>query len=274
MNTKSEDYSFSKFADLDFYRRINSRLLDLSNIQDQKRVIDLGCGTGGVTRLVLDRLQLCRDSMIYAIDHSASAIKQAVSELDERRNAAVRFIQGDATSLADKIKEKVDAVIYCNSIHYVLDKEKLLHEIKQSLRPGGTLSFNTSFFDGSHPPESQEFYRRWMMRSLRILKREYGLRPVRSDKVTSRKHLSANEYSDLLVSQGFEVTNADLMEVDVPLQGWVDISGYSDFIEGVMPGVPMDKASSSLQQGASEIYNEKDLKSVKRHWLGMVATSL
>ena len=189
-------------------------------------------------------------------------------------NAAVRFIQGDATSLADKIKEKVDAVIYCNSIHYVLDKEKLLHEIKQSLRPGGTLSFNTSFFDGSHPPESQEFYRRWMMRSLRILKREYGLRPVRSDKVTSRKHLSADEYSDLLVSQGFEVTNADLMEVDVPLQGWVDISGYSDFIEGVMPGVPMDKASSSLQQGASEIYNEKDLKSVKRHWLGIVATSL
>lgn len=252
--------------------RVNSRLLDLSDIGQQRRIVDLGCGTGGVTRLILDRLQVYRQSVVYAIDHSAGAIRQAISELGDRRDAAVKFIQGDAASLSEMIKEKVDAVVYCNSIHYQADKESLIQQIKNALRPGGTFSFNTSFFEGAHPPESHEFYRRWMMRSLRILKREYGLRAVRSKKVESRRQLTADEYNELVEAQGFKVIKRDVTKVDVPLQGWLDISGYSDFIEGVMPGVPMDEASASLQRGVREIYDELRIKFVPRNWLGIVAT--
>ena len=78
----------------------------------------------------------------------------------------IRFVHAEVQNLTSSVNEQVDAVIYCNSIHYVNDKLELLKQIRERLKPGGILAFNTSFFEGSHPPESHDFYRRWMMRSL------------------------------------------------------------------------------------------------------------
>ena len=272
MSKKIDDFSFNRFSNLDFYRVINSRLLDIAEIRDQKRIVDLGCGTGGVTRLILERIEAAKQSCIYAIDHSAAAIKEAVAELGDRKEAAVSFIQGDVTNLQEKVKEKVDAIVYCNSIHYVPDKSSLLKQINASLRPGGILAFNSSFFEGSHPPESLEFYRKWMMRSIRILKKEYGLSPVRSEKVQSRQHLTADDYRELVENEGFEVKSQEIMKVQVPLEGWIHISTFSDFIEGIMPGVPLKEASASLQAGVKQTYEDMGIDHVNRNWMSVVAT--
>ena len=272
MSQNNDDFTFNRFANLDFYRVINSRLLDIAEIRDQKRIVDLGCGTGAVTRLILDRIEAAKQSCIYAIDHSSAAIKEAVANIGDRKEAAVSFIQGDVSNLQDKVKEKVDAIIYCNSIHYVPDKTALLKQINSSLRPGGILAFNSSFFEGSHPPESLEFYRKWMMRSIRILKKEYGLRPVKSEKVQSRQHLTAEEYRELVESQGFRVKLQEIMKVQVPLEGWTHISTFSDFIEGTMPGVPLKEASAALQEGVRQTYENMGIDHVNRNWMSMVAT--
>ena len=272
MSQKNDDFTFNRFSNLDFYRVINSRLLDIAEIRDQKRIVDLGCGTGAVTRLILDRIQAAHQSCIYAIDHSAAAIKEAIANIGDRKEAAVNFIQGDVSNLQDKVKEKVDAIVYCNSIHYVPDKSALLKQINSSLRPGGILAFNSSFFEGSHPPESLEFYRKWMMRSIRILKKEYGLSPVKSEKVQSRQHLTAEEYKELVESQGFKVKLQEIMKVQVPLEGWTHISTFSDFIEGTLPGVPLEEASASLQEGARQTYKNMGIDHVNRNWMSMVAT--
>lgn len=272
MSQQNDKYSFDTFANLDFYRVINSRLLDIAGIRDQKRIVDLGCGTGGVTRLILDRIEAARQSCIYAIDHSSAAIKEAVANLGDRKEAAVSFIQGDVSTLQEKVKEKVDAIVYCNSIHYVPDKTALLKQINSSLRPGGILAFNSSFFEGSHPPESLEFYRKWMMRSIRILKKEYGLRPVKSEKVQARQHLTAEEYKTLVEDQGFKVERQEIMKVQVPLEGWTHISTFSDFIQGTLPGVPMDEASAALQEGARQTYENMGIDHVNRNWMSLVAS--
>ena len=272
MSQKNDDFTFNRFANLDFYRVINSRLLDIAEIRDQKRIVDLGCGTGAVTRLILDRIEAAKQSCIYAIDHSSAAIKEAVANIGDHKEAAVSFIQGDVSNLQDKVKEKVDAIIYCNSIHYVPDKTALLRQINSILRPGGILAFNSSFFEGSHPPESLEFYRKWMMRSIRILKKEYGLRPIKSEKVQSRQHLTADEYKELVESQGFRVKLQEIMKVQVPLEGWTHISTFSDFIEGTMPGVPLKEASAALQEGVRQTYENMGIDHVNRNWMSMVAT--
>ncbi len=272
MSQKNDDFTFNRFANLDFYRVINSRLLDIAEIRDQKRIVDLGCGTGAVTRLILDRIEAAKQSCIFAIDHSSAAIKEAMANIGDRKEAAVSFIQGDVSSLQDKVKEKVDAIIYCNSIHYVPDKTALLKQINSILRPGGILAFNSSFFEGSHPPESLEFYRKWMMRSIRILKKEYGLRPIKSEKVQSRQHLTADEYKELVESQGFRVKLQEIMKVQVPLEGWTHISTFSDFIEGTMPGVPLEEASAALQEGVRQTYENMGIDHVNRNWMSMVAT--
>ena len=165
MSKSEQDYAFGSFANLDFYKIINARLLDIAEISEQRQIVDLGCGDGGVTKLILDRIQAARQSCIYAIDHSAAAIKEAIVNIGDRKEAAVKFIQGDAANLREKLIGDVDAVVYCNSIHYVPDKVALLTMIRDAIKPGGTFVFNSSFFKGAHPPETDLFARKWMMRS-------------------------------------------------------------------------------------------------------------
>ncbi|MEX0763111.1 MAG: methyltransferase [Dehalococcoidia bacterium] len=271
VTNSNEEYSFSAFSSLPFYTGINSRLLDLAEVGKQRRIIDLGCGTGGVTKLILDRLQAARETVIYAIDHSSIALRAAVTDLGDRRDAAVRFVQAEVQQLSDAVREQVDAIVYCNSIHYVPDKEQLLRQIRVKLEPGGILAFNTSFFEGSHPPESHEFYRRWMMKSLRILKRDHGIMPDKSKKVEARVQLTPEEYESLLERSGFRVVKQEIAQVEVPISGWHHISGFSDWIEGIMPGVPLDKGRESLQKGLEEVWSDMNLETVPRRWMSVSA---
>jgi len=270
-DTKNE-FSFDAFAGLDFYKKTNARLLDLADIGKNRRIIDLGCGTGGVTALMLERLQAAKETCIYAVDHSASAIRAAIANLGDQKDTAVKFIQAEAGDLRKAVRNKVDAVVYCNAIHYVSDKADLLSQIREALKPGGIFVCNTSFYEGSHPPESELFYRRWMMRSLRILKRDYGLSPVKSAKVEPRHHLTAEEYEDLLTSQGLPITKKQITAVEVPIEGWLHISSFSDWIEGIMPGIPLDVGCQALQKGVRQVFDELAITSVPRNWLSVVAT--
>ena len=43
----SEEYNFNKFSNLPFYTEINAKFLEFAKIDDQKTIVDLGCGTGG-----------------------------------------------------------------------------------------------------------------------------------------------------------------------------------------------------------------------------------
>lgn len=271
MAQEGQHYSFAKFASLDFYAEVNSRTLDLADIGKQRRIVDLGCGTGSITRLILERLEDARQTVIYAIDHSASALRQAMGDLGERRDAVVKFVQAEVENLSSVVGEKVDSIVFFNAIHYVPDKASLLRQVREALKPGGTFVFNSAFYEGAHLPETDEFARRWMMRSLRILRREYGLRAVRGEKVEARQQLSPRDYEELLDREGFEISSEVIHRIDVPIDGWLDISGFKDFIEGVMPGVPLDKASESLQRGCREIFSEFNLDFVPRNWMLVVA---
>ena len=133
MAQEAEHYSFAKFASLDFYTEVNAKTLDLAEIGKQQRIVDLGCGTGGITRLILERLQDARQSVIYAIDHSASALRQAMADLGERRDAVVKFVQAEVQNLSTVLGEKVDSVVFFNAIHYVPDKAALLRQVRDAL---------------------------------------------------------------------------------------------------------------------------------------------
>ena len=112
MVTASEEYSFTSFSNLPFYTRVNARLLDLAEVGKQRKIVDLGCGTGGVTKLILERLQSAKDTVIYAVDHSTSALKAAAEEIGDRREAAVNFVHSEVQNLTDAVKDRMDAIVY------------------------------------------------------------------------------------------------------------------------------------------------------------------
>lgn len=267
----SDEFSFAKFSMNAFYSSLNGKLVDMVDLGSNQRIVDMACGTGAVTRLILERLRGARDSVIIALDQSSTGLKQAMEDLKDVRDSAVQFVQSRVEHMSDAVKESVDTIFYCNAIHYITDKDALVAEVSKTLKHGGRFAFNTSFFEGGQTPESRQFYRKWMLKSSRILRQEYGLRPVRVEKVESRKHLTVDEYRALVERHGFSVVRHEIDSVNVPIEGWLDISGFEDFIIGVMPGVPLDKASAALRKGLTQTFEEMEIQYVSRNWLDMLA---
>ena len=267
----SQDFTFIKFANNPFYRNQNAHLIDMAGVGPNQLIVDLACGTGGVTRLIAERLRGARDSVIIGIDHSGEMLRLAMEELKDVRASALQFVQSQVEQVSEAVKESVDTVFFCNAIHYVADKHVLLGEISKTLKPGGKLAFNTSFFNGAHPPETAVFARKWMIKAARNLRQQYGLKPTKRDKTEARKQLTPEEYRTLVESHGFRVTKQEIDTVQVPIEGWLDISGFEDFIVGVMPGVPLDKASAALRAGITQTFEEMNVKYVPRNWLDVVA---
>ncbi len=265
------EFSFSTFSQNPFYENLNAKLVAMAEPGSGQRIVDLACGTGGVTKLILEQVRGARDSVVIAMDHSASALKQAMEDLKSHRDNAVQFVQSQVEQVSDSLKERADTIIFCNAIHYIPDKDALVGEISKSLNPGGKFAFNTSFYEGGQVPESMAFYRKWMFKSARVLRREHGLSPQRSEKVESRKHLSPEQYRELLERNGFQVIRLEEDTVLVPIEGWLDISTFEDFISGTLPGVPLKEASDSLQKGVHQTFEEMNIDHVPRNWLDVVA---
>ena len=267
----NEEFNFAAFSSNPFYQKLTDRLIEFAEVKDGERIVDLACGTGLVTRRILANLKGARDTVIIGVDHSATALKQAVADLKDVRDTAVMFVHSQVEHVSDAIKDKVDVVFFCNAIHYVPDKGELLDRIAGTIKPGGKLVFNTSFYEGPVDEATRLFFRKWMFKAQRILRREHGLSIQRLEKVESRKQLTAQDYRDLLENHGFKIAKEMVDAVKVPLQGWLDISAFSDFIEGAMPGVPLDKASLALKKAVRETFEEMKISHTTRNWLDVVA---
>jgi ubiquinone/menaquinone biosynthesis C-methylase UbiE len=265
-----KQYTLEKFAAQPFYQDINRRLVSLTGLRKGQHVVDLGAGTGAVTRLLVEKV--ANDGAeVIAVEPESTAIEVARRNLENMRGAVVRFIQGSAERLNTIVRGPVDAVFFCNAIHLVPEKERVLEEVKRTLREDGTFSFNTTFYRGAEPPESEQFYRKWMMRALRSLKTNYGIMPDKT-RTEARHQLSEDEYVRLLEDNGFRITKREVMQVELPLSSFESISEYSLWIEGVMPGVPLEAGAESLKAGAREAFAELGLKFSPRNWLLIVAS--
>lgn len=265
-----DEYSFKAFSEHDFYRRVNQWLVDRVGLKRGWTVVDVACGSGAVTELILEQIRGAREAVVVGIDMSSTAIRDAANKVSGVRDAMVEFVQARAEEMSDAVRRAADAVVFCNGIHYIEDKRRLLTEVYNTLRPGGVFAFNTSFFDGAQPPETRKFYRRWMLKALRRLKDEHGLKPSR-DRVEARHVLSAEEYRRLLEENGFEVREQELVSAPVSRQGWLDISRFRDFASGALPGVSIDTASKVLCDTVQETFDELKLQAVPRYWLSVIA---
>ncbi len=265
------DFAFSDFANNRFYSSVNKTLIELADLSNEKRVVDLACGTGMVTRQIAETLKDAKDSVIIAMDHSQDMLKIAAEELKDISSTAIEFVDSKVEQISDKIKDQVDAIFFCNAIHYVSNKDEILNEINQLLRVGGKLALNTSFYNGAHPPETELFARKWMIKAFRTLRKDYGLKPNKAIKVESRKQLSPLDYESLLNKHGFTIKKQLVNKIPVPLKGWIDISTFKDFISGVMPGIPLTKASNCLTTAVTQTFAELDVKAIPRNWLHIIA---
>lgn len=270
------DYTFEAFSRYEFYRHINADLVDITlrareslPQSPMRRVLDLACGTGAVTQLIVEHIRKLREPVeVIAVDPSESALEKARRLVG---NAAA-FVRGTAQAFSD-VASNVDAVLFCNAIHLLPDKQHVIREVRNALNGNGVLGFNTSFYSGCYAEGTERFYKLWMLRSLQMLKAETGMRPDRT-KVEAMRWLTADEYRDLLESNGFTVEEMRTEKGMMPVTSWQDISHYSDFAEGALPGVPVDIAIPILQKTVEQAYDELGITELPRNWLQVVARAV
>ena len=269
----NKNFGFSKFSQNDFYNNVNKKLINSLDIKSNQKIVDLGCGSGGITNLILEKLSKSNSNnfSIIAVDNSDASLKEAKNNLKTVSESILSFVQSRYEEFSTKLKEKVDLVVLCNAIHYLDDKELVIKDVMKILKPNGKFAFNSSFFDGAHPEDSLAFYRKWMFKAMKILVKDYKLRPVKSEKIESRVQLNPVEYKEVLENCGMKIVSTKIRTVQVPIEGWLDISSFKDFIEGVMPGVKLEIASEALQRGIKETFEELKITFVNRNWMEIIA---
>ena len=109
--------------------------------------LDVGCGTGAFSQLLLDR---CKPREIGAVDPSADQIAYARTAPAAKQ---VNFQVGDAQSLpfADA---KFDVAAMALVITFIADPAKAIAEMKRVVKPGGTLgTYVWDFRSGGSPQQ-------------------------------------------------------------------------------------------------------------------------
>jgi trans-aconitate 2-methyltransferase len=106
-------------------------LFDRLALHGDETVLDAGCGSGRVTRKLLDRLPRGR---VIAVDGAPSMVAEARAALDDER---ATVIQSDLLELA--LDEPVDAIFSSAVFHWIADHERLFARLHAALAPGGRI---------------------------------------------------------------------------------------------------------------------------------------
>lgn len=128
----------SRDWDAETYDRVSTpqvawatKVLDRLPLEGGETVLDAGCGSGRVTKLLLDRLPRGR---VVAVDGAPSMVRRARAALPPDR---AEVIEADLTELT--LDAPVDAVFSNAVFHWVTDHEALFARLHAALRPGGRL---------------------------------------------------------------------------------------------------------------------------------------
>jgi trans-aconitate 2-methyltransferase len=106
-------------------------LLALVRPHPGMRVVDLGCGTGELTRHLHRSLQ-ARETL--GVDASPAMLAKSAAFVAE----GLRFVEGDAAAFADDVAW--DLVFSNAALHWVPDHPGLLARLTAALAPGGQLA--------------------------------------------------------------------------------------------------------------------------------------
>ncbi len=281
-NAETNKFTYEAFAAHPFYTDINRALVRqaLAHLQQRPRsakltIVDMACGTGAVTQLIAEELRSQgRDPSsihLIGVDPAADALRYARRNM-ESTGFSADFIAGEAAELPD-IVHNADAAFFCNAIHLVPDKLAAFQQVASILAPGGIFACNSAFYDGTYVEGTERFYRLWTRRAVGWLRKEHPeVRLSREEKAMAMQWLNPQQYMEKLQESGFASVETDYIKAIISLDAWRDLGQYWLFIEGALPGAPLEPAAHALEVAVYQAGQELGLTEVPRMWMQIVAT--
>ena len=120
------------------------RLLELLDLKEHEKVIDLGCGAGVISEHISD----ITGTRVTGVDYAASAIAEADKRTVAKRSR-LDFIQGDFSDLSLPANT-YDVVVAIDTLYWGDILERLFSRLAQALRPGARMGIflNHEILDG------------------------------------------------------------------------------------------------------------------------------
>src|SRR5439155_22336304 len=137
-----ERFSFKAFTRHPFFTEVSRWIVERVIGPGRRKIVDLGCGPGAVTKLILERLGGdARNVGVIGIDPSPSANSKARAAIHSK---AVKFMEGSAEWVSRSVSS-ADAVVLLNAIHLVHGNAHGIAAIRKTLKTYGGLASNTTF---------------------------------------------------------------------------------------------------------------------------------
>lgn len=198
-------------------------VLERLPLRGDETVIDAGCGTGRLTKLVLDRLPHGR---VIATDQSRNMLDGARAHLEPRFANRVSFVQSDLLALP--IEQEADIVFSTATFHWIMDHDALFRRLFAALKPGGLLIAQC----GGGPNIAAV-----ADRALAILRREPYARHI-GGWAGPWNFADAAETVARLEAAGFAHAAAEVIHAPVVM---ADESAYREFLSTVVLGTHLER---------------------------------
>lgn len=192
------------------------RLLDRLELNGDETVIDAGCGSGRLTRLLLERVPRGK---VLAVDVSPQMVEQARGYLAPDFGERIEVICRDLLAL--NLDQVADVVFSTATFHWIPDQDGLFRNVARALKPGGRLLAQMGGKGNLH---------RILMRA-ELIEREPEFRAyfegwdrpnVYPDKEETRNRLKAAGFKDIELDHFAQPTT------------FKDAAGFAEFIKTVI----------------------------------------
>lgn len=135
------------------------------------RVLEIGCGIGNFTELLLDR------ELVVALEIEPACVQAFENRFRNRPNL-IPVVRDAASNLADLAPHRLDSCVCLNVLEHIEDDVQTLRNIAAILTPGGAIVLIVPAFPALTGPIDRNLghYRRYTQASLRGLAHAGGLK--------------------------------------------------------------------------------------------------